>query len=216
MPTTATHLSELATTHPAATRVFHRHRLDYCCGGRRSLADVCAERGLDADALLAEIVATPADPGASLADRPLPELAAHVVDRYHAPLREDLPRLAAMAAKVERVHGEKPACPLGLGAHLAEWGEEVLLHLDKEEQSLFPTLAGDAPRTEIVAALSREHDDHAAALSRTRELTGDLVPPAHACTTWRALYAGLEQVECDLMEHVHIENHILFPRALAR
>ena len=156
--------------------------------------------------------ATPAD--VSLADRAPEELVAFIVERYHEPLREDLPRLAQMAHKVERVHGEKPGCPLGLGEHLSTWGNAVLDHLDKEEQVLFPSLSSPDPA--VVAALAREHDDHAGALGRTRELTGDLVPPPHACTTWRALYAGLDQLERELMEHVHIENHLLFPRALTR
>lgn len=214
MPTTTTTLAELATELPAATRVFHRHRLDYCCGGRRSLADACAERGLDAAALLAEILAAPAASRASPADLSPVELAAHVIARYHAPLREDLPRLVAMAEKVERVHAEKPGCPRGLAAHLAEWTRSVLDHLEKEEKVLFPSLG--SPDRAVAAALTREHDDHAAALARTRALTGDLVPPPHACTTWRALYAGLEDLERELMEHVHLENHVLFPRVLGR
>ncbi len=214
MPTTATYLSELATTIPAATRVFHRLRLDYCCGGRRSLEDACSEAGIDAAAVLAEIESVADADDSSLADRPPEAIAAHVTSRYHEPLREDLPRLAAMARKVERVHAAKPGCPLGLGAHLDAWGATLLEHLDKEEQVLFPSLTAADPA--VVAALTREHDDHAAALRRTRALAGDLIPPPHACTTWRALYVGLDQLERDLMEHVHIENYLLFPRALAR
>jgi regulator of cell morphogenesis and NO signaling len=214
MPTTQTHLSELATTVPAATRIFHRHRLDYCCGGKRPLAEACAESGLDADAILGEILAAATPTDAPLSDRSPAEIAAYVVERYHEPLREDLPRLTAMAQKVERVHGDKPGCPLGLGAHLETWCAALLEHLDKEEQMLFPSL--DTPELGIVAALMREHDDHAEALSRNRELTDDMTPPAHACTTWRALYTGLESLEREMMEHVHIENHVLFPRAAAR
>lgn len=212
MPTTITPLADLATAIPAATRVFHRHRLDYCCGGRRSLADACKERGLDAAALLDEILAAPPTGRVAVAEMSPTELAAHIVARYHVPLREDLPRLTAMAEKVELVHAGKPGCPDGLGAHLADWTRDVVDHLEKEERVLFPSLG--SPDRAVAAALTREHDDHAAALVRTRALTGDLVPPLHACTTWRALYAGLEHVERELMEHVHIENHVLFPRVL--
>ncbi len=215
MPTTASHLSDLAISVPASTRLFHKYRLDYCCGGRRSLAEACAEHGgLDADAVLAEIEAAATPDTTPIAGLGVAELAAHVVDRYHARLREDLPRLTGMASKVERVHADKDGCPRGLAEHLASWGDAVLEHLDKEEQVLFPAL--ERADAEVVTALMREHDDHAAALRRTRGLTTDLVPPAAACTTWRALYAGLDEVERDLMEHVHIENHVLFPRALTR
>jgi len=212
--TIQTHLSDLATAIPAATRVFHRYHLDYCCGGKRPLAEACAEKGLDADALLAEIVAAASPADTPLGDRTPTEIAAYVVERYHEPLREDLPRLAAMARKVERVHGDKPGCPLGLADHLDAWSIAILEHLDKEEKMLFPSI--DMPELGIVAALTREHDDHAVAMSRNRELTDDMTPPPHACTTWRALYSGLDALERDLMEHVHIENHLLFPRAATR
>lgn len=215
MPDLSTSLAELATTYPAAGRVFHRHRLDFCCRGNRPLAEACVDAGLDPEAVLREILAAvpPADVPA-LASWPAGRIAEHIVARYHAPLRAELPRLTEMARKVERVHADKAGCPTGLADHLDAWSAEVLDHLDQEERVLFPSLASPDPA--VVAALAKEHDDHAAALARTRELAGDLEPPPHACTTWRALYAGLAELERELMQHVHVENHVLFPRATAR
>lgn len=140
----------------------------------------------------------------------------HILETYHAPLRPELARLQQMAARVEKVHGDKPECPRGLAAHLLDIVEEVESHLAKEEQILFPMILAGQGRAAFgpVTVMSREHDDHADNLRKTRELTGDLVPPSCACTTWRALYLGLEQLEVDLMEHIHLENNILFPRAL--
>lgn len=217
MPDINTPLAEFATTLAGAVPVFHRHRLDFCCGGDRSLAIACAAKGLDPAALLDEIESASAGRDApQWGALSAPEIAARIVERYHIPLREDLGRLFAMAEKVERVHGDKQDCPKGLAAHLSQMTASVEDHMEQEEKILFPSLSreGASPDAAVVTALVREHDDHAAALRRTRELAHDLVPPAAACTTWRALYLGLEQLERDLMEHVHIENSILFPRAL--
>jgi len=210
-------LAELAVIHPAASRVFHRNRLDFCCHGQRPLAEAAAERGLDAAALVAEIEAEEAGAPAERWDaKPIPELIRFIVDHYHARLRAELPELVAMAERVETVHADKPSRPQGLAAHLREAHLAVLDHLAKEEQVLFPLiLDGRGALTAApVRVLEAEHDDHAATLQRTRELTADLVPPAEACTTWRALYLRLEQLEAELMEHIHLENNVLFRRVL--
>ena len=213
----STTLATLAARVPAASRVFHRHRLDFCCGGQRSLESACLKKGLDPSQVLRELedeVALPADRDWSVA--PLEELVMEIVARYHEPLRTELPELVAMARKVEAVHAEKPGCPLGLGDHLSGVLENVLLHLQKEEQILFPMIVGGQGSNAKgpVTVLEGEHDEHAQDLRRIRELTDEHVPPAHACTTWRALYLRLGQLERDLMDHIHLENNVLFPRAL--
>ncbi len=211
-------LADLAVSHPAASRVFHRHGLDFCCHGRRPLADACAERGLASESVIAEIAAEAAvSPGESWSARPLAELVRHIVDHYHQRLRVELPELISLAAKVESRHGEKPSCPRGLRAHLEEVYQAVLEHLAKEEQILFPMIV--AGRLQHAAGpvhvMEAEHDDHGVALRRTRALTADLVAPAEACPTWRALYLRLDAFEAELMEHIHLENNVLFRRALA-
>jgi len=213
--TTETPLAELAVRLPAATRVFHRHGLDFCCGGRRSLAAGSLAAGLEPDAVLAEIEAEARADGEFVRwdERPLPELIDHILERYHAPLREELPRLLAMAEKVEAVHGDKPACPRGLAEHLAQVLEEVEQHLLKEERILFPAIVAGQPVHMPVHVMTQEHDEHAANLRKTRALAHDLEPPPGACTTWRALYLGLAELERELMDHIHLENNVLFPRA---
>jgi regulator of cell morphogenesis and NO signaling len=115
-----------------------------CCHGRRPLAEACAERGLEADRLLAEIATEEAATPALTRwdERPLPELVEHIVDFYHRRLRAELPELVALAAKVEARHADKATCPRGLGAHLEEVQRSVLEHLAKEEQILFPMILG--------------------------------------------------------------------------
>lgn len=211
-------LADLAVAFPAASRVFRRHGLDYCCHGRRPVSEACAERGLDPSALLAEVSAEARDAAGvgSWPERPLPEIVERIVSWYHARLRAELPLLLQMARKVEAVHAEKESVPRGLAGHLEELARELLDHLEKEEQGLFPILLtgrAGAPAPTIIA-LEREHEDVALALQKTRALTTDLVPPAEACTTWRALYLRLDELEEELMEHVHLENNVLFRRAL--
>jgi regulator of cell morphogenesis and NO signaling len=210
-------LAEIATRIPGAARVLERHRLDFCCRGERTLAEACAERRVDAAAVAAEIAAAepPAD-GIRWDAAPLAALVDHIVVRYHARLREDVPRLVALAEKVERVHAGKTTCPVGLAAHLAAVETAIAEHLAKEEQILFPMmLAGARAQAHMpIRVMLQEHDDHAASLARTRSLTADLTPPPEACTSWRALYAGLAELEAELHAHIHLENYVLFPRVL--
>lgn len=218
MEMTSTPLGELARAHPSATRVFLRHRLDFCCGGRQSLADACAKAGLDAREIARELVteAAGAEEETSWELRSAGELADHIVRRYHEPLRRDLPPLVEAARKVERVHAGKPAVPVGLADQLARFWTALESHMAKEEQVLFPALRGGAHGDRLtmpVRVLKKDHDDHAAQLARVRQLTGNLAIPAHACATWRALYTGLQTLEDELMVHIHLENNILFPRA---
>jgi regulator of cell morphogenesis and NO signaling len=219
MTTARATLAELAVTHAGAARVFHRNRLDFCCGGRRPLEEVCGEKGLDVEAILEAIRREDrlAPGGPDWAIEPLPALVQHIVGTYHARLREALPELVLMADKVERRHADKSTCPTGLTALLASMHVDVLDHLQKEEQILFPLIvSGAGSRAAGPAfAMEREHDGHAENLRRVRALTDDLMPPPEACTTWRALYLGLQQLESELMDHIHLENNVLFPRALA-
>ncbi|HZM94781.1 MAG TPA: iron-sulfur cluster repair protein YtfE [Vicinamibacterales bacterium] len=216
--TSSSTLADLATTHPAAARVFYRHGLDFCCGGRRSLSDVCAERGLDTAAVIAAIETEERGPDDDTRwDRePLTALMAFIVNSYHRRLRESLPELIRMAEKVEARHADKASCPRGLAAHLHAMHESVLEHLVKEEQVLFPLIANGQGRIAVgpVHVMEMEHEEHARALRILRTLTTNFEAPAEACVTWRALYLGLQQLEEELMLHIHLENNVLFRRAL--
>jgi regulator of cell morphogenesis and NO signaling len=121
-----------------------------------------------------------------------------------------------LARRVEKVHAGKPECPAGLADHLEAMGPFVADHLGKEEELLFPLILSGHGRhaTMPVQVMMREHDDHGEGLRRIRELTNDLRLPEGACATWRELYRALAQLETELMEHIHLENNVLFPRAL--
>lgn len=217
---TQTRVGQIAAEYPLATRVFARHHIDFCCGGGRPLAEACEKKGLDVDALIAEIRrevdGNPA-PDVRWDQAPLRDVIEHILFAYHRPLREELPRLDAMARKVLSVHGDKRPETLGeLVNVFAGLRAELDAHMMKEEQILFPAIqAGHGATADgPIAVMMHEHDDAAAALHRLRELTDDYTVPDEACNTWRALWHGLEALETSLHEHIHLENNILFPRAL--
>lgn len=211
-------LSELAITHPGAVGVFQSHGLDFCCHGRRSLAEACTDKGLDPEAIAVEIdsAAPTRSDIADWATRPLPELVDFIERRYHAALRADLPVLIELARKVERVHADKPTCPRGLTSHLEHMNEAIEDHLAKEEQVLFPIVRAGRGRMAAcpVQVMEREHEDHGRSLERLKELTASFRVPAEACASWTALYTGLARLADELVEHIHLENNVVFPRAL--
>lgn len=213
-------VGDIAAHHPLATRVFARHGIDFCCGGGVALADACAKRNVDTTEVLEEIEREITSPAASSVtapwnEAPLAELVAHIVERYHEPLREELPRLESMARKVFRVHGDKD--PERLGALLESFLRlkgELDQHLSEEEQSLFPSLLrADSDGTSDVQAFVDDHTRVGQELHRIRELTDEFRVPAGACNTWNALWHGLAALETDLHEHIHLENNVLFRRA---
>jgi len=213
-------LGAIAAEHPAATRVFLRHKLDFCCGGKRSLELACAQAGLDPAVIEQELAreGSPADDASSWQARTSAEIADHIEAQYHQTLRRDVPPLIHAAQRVEKVHAEKPAVPSGLADELTALWDELQHHMRKEEEILFPLLRRGASGAMVelpVRVMEQEHDEHAARMARVRELTRNLQPPSYACGTWRALYAGLVALEQELMLHMHLENNILFRRALA-
>ena len=213
-----TSLGDLARANPSSTRVFLRHRLDFCCGGRHTLAEACERAGLDPAAIAAELEreAARGDAPPSWEARSQTELADHIESYYHAALRRDLPPLIEAARKVERVHAGKPGVPAGLADVLTLFFSEMQIHMAKEEQVLFPMIRRGARGEALympVRVLESEHDAHREALERIRAITDDLQLPERACATWTALYHGLVAIEADLMQHIHLENNILFSRA---
>jgi regulator of cell morphogenesis and NO signaling len=213
-------LGEIANYGANTRGVLLRHQLDFCCRGKRTLARACESAQLDAAQVLDELSqALVEQPEAEdWSERPLDELTRHIVTRYHAPLPGQLDGVIAAASRVERVHGAKESCPIGLTAHLHEIKEELISHMRKEELVLFPAIeAGHRgqPIEPPILVMIAEHESHGDQLERTRQLTDNLVPPPEACTTWRALYEQLAIMERELMEHIHLENHVLFPRTLA-
>lgn len=211
-------LSDLAVTIPMATATFRKNRLDFCCGGKQTLREACEKRGLELKALEEELSKLNSLKQDRFDEKPLSDITAFIVERYHEDLKRRLPELIALADKVERVHADHNYCPTGLVSLLREMYSEILMHMMKEENVLFPLI--DQGRGSLammpIRVMHFEHDHHGVQLDEIHRLTNDFNPPEGACGTWRALYSGLEKLEEELMEHIHLENNILFPRALAQ
>ena len=211
-------LGQLARRIPGATRLFDAHRLDFCCGGNKTLRAAAEAAGVDTAPIVEELrlLAERADTSGERdwQDASATELVEHILARYHAVHREQLPELIRLARKVEQVHGDRAECPHGLADHLAAMAQELESHMRKEELVLFPMIARGHGALAVapVSMMRHEHDDHGDALRHLESLTDGITPPRGACTTWRALYTGLRTFREDLMQHIHTENNILFER----
>lgn len=214
MPLEEQSLGEIARNLPGATRLFRRFDMDFCCGGERSLREEAMRKG----ARLAEVVSALEalkNDGSQENDWnkvTAKELIAHILRRFHLRHREQLPELIRLAEKVERVHADHPNVPKGLAVHLAIMHLELEDHMKKEEQVLFPMLMRGQGRMAggPIACMEREHVQHDEALEKMLMLAHRLELPQDACNSWRALYLGLGELRDDLMEHIHLENNILF------
>lgn len=211
-------LGNIACSIPGATRVFHEFHLDFCCGGQKTLREAALARGIDAEQVQERLLALGSE-DAQEADwrQASPErLIEHLLQRYHAVHRAQLPELIRLAGRVEQVHGDREHCPRGLTELLIDMQQELESHMQKEEQILFPMIQRGGGRMAggPITVMRYEHDQHGETLERIVALTDDMQPPADACNTWRALYRGLDELRCDLMQHIHLENNLLFPRAL--
>ena len=220
----ATTVAEIAAEYPASVRIFQRYGIDFCCGGKRAVREACEEQGLSFDEVEKAIVSAidAADDVRDWTHAPLRELTEHIVSTYHDALREQLPRLERTAAKVAQVHGGKSRNLARIKDALGELSAELNQHMWKEEMILFRAIraieagvvrAGmgiSAP----IAVMEQEHDHAGRLLAELRQLTDDYVVPEWGCATVRALYDGLAELEASMHVHVHLENNVLFPRAL--
>lgn len=220
---TTTH-AEVASASPSLIRELERLGLDYCCGGKRSLEAACRQQGLDPVVVVAELSSQPlaAEPAAEWLSLPPAELVEHLEATHHRYLKQELPRLSGLAAKVSRVHGEKHPELIRIAEVLAAIRADLEPHLRKEEEVLFPmirTLASATNRpsfpcgsiTNPIALMEHEHTVVGGLLEQLRALTHGYQAPADTCASTRALMAGLAELESDTHQHVHKENNHLFP-----
>lgn len=217
-------VAEIVARHPAAAPVFQAHRIDFCCRGERTVAEALAGReGARADEVLAELEGAIHAPAAAAepapADLSVAALVARIIDRHHAYLRRALPSLLPLVSKVARVHGEHDRDLAALDAEVRLLAAALEPHLEEEERELFPLLmARGSDRARVQAALARMRSDHLAvggALARIRDLAHGYEAPPWACASYRLALAELEDLEMDLLRHVHLENHVLGPKAAA-
>ena len=223
-----TTVGEAASQFPATIRVFQRLRVEFCCDGRRTLDDLCRERQLSFEDLAAALAAARAAPAPARHDwsaRPLSDLTAHIVESFHEPLRQELPRLRRLAVKVQR-HTDPYRHVLAVVLNeLERFTAELVPHMASEELEFFPLVCrmetgqpheGDAARfRQLRTTFGAEHADAGRALQILGRVTGCYEAPPRACATLRDLYRGLTELEQLMQLHIHLENNVLFPRAAA-
>ncbi len=222
---------ELVLENPAATRVFEDLGIDYCCGGRLSLDQACARANVSLErvAKLLE-AAQPAPPERDWQTEPLFELTAHIKHTHHRYTRDEIKRLGQLFEKVCSVHRANHPELLDVRETFEPLAQELTMHMMKEEAVLFPYIdrmeesviakepvlppAFGAARNPI-AMMMQEHDSAGEALRAMRAATHGYVTPPDACLSYQTLYKGLAAFEAALHQHIHLENNILFPRAVA-
>ncbi len=226
--TVDTTLADIVTARPSLARPLEARGLDYCCGGSATLAEACDAHQLDVTAVLADLAAdTAAEPAPTWATMSVGELVDHLEGAHHVYLWAEMPRLAALVAKVVSVHGERHPELSAIAACYATLRADLEPHLSKEETVLFPMIrelaaAGSVPSFHCgslrnpISVMLAEHDTVGELLAQLRELTGGYEAPADGCASYQALFAGLAELEADTHLHVHKENNVLFPAVVAR
>jgi regulator of cell morphogenesis and NO signaling len=227
-------VGEIAAENPQTTREFEKLGIDYCCGGSRSLAEACAQASISVDEVLDRLENSTAAQAQSGTDdwgsRPLSDLISHINGTHHVFVRQESPRIEALAAKVVSVHGKNHPELRQVQQVFSALANELNVHLMKEEQILFPYVvrleesfvAGEPTPPAMfgtvlnpVRMMMHEHDSAGDALRSLRSLTSDYRVPQDACISYRTLYQALQDFEADLHQHIHLENNILFPRAVS-
>lgn len=221
-------VGQLVARRPDLASAFEALGVDYCCGGKKTLEQACRDKGLDPRALCAKLEQLgPESVGAKFVDAAamtLTELADHIERMHHDYLRNELPRLDMLSAKVAAKHGVTDPRLRELRKTLLDFTSDLMTHMMKEEQILFPIIrmletSVERPPlhcgsvTNPIQRMELEHQDAGAALERMRILTDQYSPPEGACNTYRVLLDGLLRLERDMHQHVHKEDNILFPRA---
>jgi len=231
--TTTKTVREYAIETPQTIPVFEKLGIDYCCGGNRPLDEACAAANVDLEEVLQSLevaIAAPSRPNErELQAGSLAELISHIVRTHHVFVRTRVPEIAKLIEKVNTKHGANHPELEKIRTVFDSLGEELMMHLMKEENILFPYIErmeeSAVQREPILPApfgtvanpvrmMEHEHDNAGIALKILRETSRNFTAPADACTSYRALYTALEEFEKDLHQHIHLENNVLFPRAV--
>ena len=231
---TAKTVREVALEFPEATRIFEKFGIDYCCGGNKSLEEACAASNLSVDEVLDSLELAEQTARAKRKDHdwpaePLADLIAHIIGTHHKYTREEITRLGPLFDKVVSVHGNHHAELQHVRAAFRGLAQELTTHMMKEEAVLFPYIVRleetviqrepvlPPPFGSVrnpVAMMMHEHDSAGEALRAMRQASAGYAPPGDACVSYQTLYGALRDFETDLHQHIHLENNILFPRAI--
>jgi regulator of cell morphogenesis and NO signaling len=233
MPTSTQSIREIVTQYPSSARVFHRFDIDLCLQADLSLEGACQELQLSVDQVIEKLTDSEAQERGGIALDPatlsLARLVQHIVRIHHHCVRQELPRLAEMALKLAATRGDHAPKLAKVAELIEKFRGEMYTHIQKEEQVLFPFIS-QMDQESIVAyppshacfrsvthpifMMEQEHESADHIVAELIRLTNHFEPPSWACATHIALFSGLREFEADLRQHVHLENDVLFPRAI--
>ncbi|MDP1622487.1 MAG: iron-sulfur cluster repair di-iron protein [Bacteroidales bacterium] len=218
-------IGDIVTDNFKAAEIFKRHGIDFCCGGNTSLQQACDEKKLDVSILsqeLQNLADLPPDNSHNFKEWKLDFLCDYIVNTHHSTVNKLLPQLLIYTRKIADVHGHHAEL-IQIADLFAQLHDELLTHLKSEEEILFPAIkdvlktGSDQSRETIkseISRMSKEHEFAGAAMDNINKLSSNYLLPPDACNTYAVTYKLLEQFEDDLHIHVHLENHILYPKAL--
>ena len=228
-------IREFALELPASIQVFEKLGIDYCCGGQKPLGEACSAAGVKLENVAAALDAlkgqqqSRTESGTDWTKESLENLIDHITGKHHVYVKQQIPAIQSLLRKVTAKHGANHPELATVDDTFAALAKELTTHLMKEEQILFPYIARaeeaslqhEPPPPSCFGSVENpirmmlsEHDSAGGALREMRKATSGYTAPEDACTSFRALYALLQEFEADLHQHIHLENNILFPRAL--
>jgi len=225
-------IGELVADDYRAASVFKQYGIDFCCGGKRTVAEACEKKKVPLDELiekLQQMEYRATAPQLNFKDWALPFLVDYIINVHHQYVQEKLPQLLQYSKKVAKVHGHAYTETVAIAEKVDALAKELFAHLEKEELVLFPYVkklwkqkeaqgSVEAPpfgtARNPIRMMEEEHEFAGQTMEEIRQLSNDFTPPESACNTYRVLYALLEELEQDLHQHVHLENNILFPAAI--
>ncbi|MCF6170437.1 MAG: iron-sulfur cluster repair di-iron protein [Bacteroidales bacterium] len=220
-------VGEIVTNDFRTASIFKESGIDFCCGGKQSIEEACREKGIEQSVLVGKIKAlelSPLSPLQNYKDWELDFLSDYIVNTHHKYVLKSLPELLFYTRKIADVHGEHHPELVEMATLFAKINEELMQHLKKEEEVLFPAIkeALDQPSKKLRALIKSEidrmageHDFAGGAMDEINRMTAGYHLPEDACNTYRVTFQLLEQFEDDLHVHVHLENNILYPKAVA-
>ncbi|KZM55624.1 iron-sulfur cluster repair di-iron protein [Aeribacillus pallidus] len=222
-----TTVGEIVAMLPKASDVFKKNKIDFCCGGDRSLKEAADKRGVAIEELMSQLqdlyAATDEKTEKNWLTATYSELIDHIINKHHRYLLEELPNLSPYVTKVMRVHGGNHPHLIKVHKLFNELKTELEQHLWKEESEVFPLISqfekqptseNEQKMKKMIADLTNEHDKTGDIIKEIRRITNDYTLPNVACRTYQLVYNRLEALESDLFEHIHLENNVLFPRIL--
>ncbi|MED1437896.1 iron-sulfur cluster repair di-iron protein [Aeribacillus composti] len=222
-----TTVGEIVAMLPKASDVLKKNKIDFCCGGDRSLKEAADKRGVAIEELMSQLqdlyAATDEKTEKNWLTATYSELIDHIINKHHRYLLEELPNLSPYVTKVMRVHGGNHPHLIKVHKLFNELKTELEQHLWKEESEVFPLISqfekqptseNEQKMKKMIADLTNEHDKTGDIIKEIRRITNDYTLPNGACRTYQLVYNRLEALESDLFEHIHLENNVLFPRIL--